>query len=71
MTDITDHDAKEKQKEIVKTAIKKLIDATVDIGVELYFTNKEHTETIQMEEIEHEETRKRDTDSSRKNKKRK
>ena len=70
MADIIDHTEKDKQKEVIKTAIKKLIDATVDIGVELYFTSKDNRETI-IEEVQHEESNKRDTDSSRKDKKRK
>lgn len=33
------------QKEVLKSAIKKIVDATVDIGVELYFNSRETGET--------------------------
>ena len=33
------------QKEVLKSAIKKIVDATVDIGVELYFNSKDTNTT--------------------------
>ncbi len=49
------------QKEVLKSAIKKIVDATVDIGVELYFNSKDTNTTG---EITNDENSKSNRDSS-------
>ena len=49
------------QKEVLKSAIKKIVDATVDIGVELYFNSKDTNTTG---EITKDENSKSNRDSS-------
>ena len=49
------------QKEVLKSAIKKIVDATVDIGVELYFNSKDTNTTG---EITNDKNSKSNRDSS-------